>query len=154
MHVITEETPGPSVLINCPNCAAMRVAAETCDHRERLTWLFVPVFTWRNTFVTCSNCGKQLVSKWPVEFIADFSAEELTQHLTLRVPLACRVVAVVSILLCWVPLWGLILSLILLPVNLRRTGWVKSLSVLSVVIGAVVTFVGIAVALIVVWLGI
>lgn len=136
----TQKTPGPTVTVNCPLCNATSVSAESFEQMDHLSLFYViPLFRLRNTFVRCSACGKQLTANITIDEIADYSADELSYYLAGRVFLISRFLAVASVLLCWVPIVGLVLGICAVVANLRTVGCLRTLSWIGAVLSALVT---------------
>ena len=140
LNTRVQETPGPTVEINCPACQATSVSAESKLRVERLeVFYFLPVFQSRQTFVCCSACNKSLLSSVSIEEMERLSADELSAHLVTHVSFVHKFVAVLSLVLCILPVIGFGLGLIGVALNWRTVGWPKTLSCVGAVIGGLVT---------------
>ena len=136
----TQTIAGPTVSINCPLCKAASVPAESFEQIERLELFFViPLFRLRNTFVRCTACGRQLIATVTTEEIANYSAEALSHYLVGRVSLVGKFLALASVVLCWVPIVGLVLGIVGILVNLRTVGWPRTLSWIGTGLSALLT---------------
>lgn len=122
-------TAGPVVRINCPKCNAKSVPAETFEQvDDLLLFYFIPMGRMRNTFVRCSKCKKQSISRVRTDEIQNYSAEALEPYLVARVPLICQFLAVASVLLFFFPIVGLAMGVIAVLANLKTAGWPKIVS--------------------------
>jgi hypothetical protein len=144
------KTPGPMININCPACQATEVPADSLQQVDRLELFYlIPFFQLKNTFVTCSACRKQLISSADINEMANLSAADLSQHLVSHVSFVNKAVAILAIAMCWVPIIGLGLGLLGVALNWKTTGWTKTLSLISVIVGAVIL--GVFFILLAVW---
>ena len=137
----TQKIPGPSVQINCPACHADNVQAESLKQVDQLGLFYIiPLFRLTNTFVTCTACRREMMSAVSIDEIENISPLDLSSHLSVRVSFVSKAVAVLSILLFFMPIVGLILGVLSILLNLRTVGWPKTLSYVSTVLAAIVTF--------------
>jgi len=144
MDIRVQRSPGPTVTIHCPVCNARDVSAESYEQLEHLRLFYViPLLKIRNTFVRCSACAAESIAEIGIEEIGSRSADELVCFLAGRVSLVSRFLAIVSILLFWVPLVGLALSVCALLANRRTIGWPKAVSIVATVLAAIFTGIGV-----------
>lgn len=136
----TRRARGPTVPIHCPLCHASAVAADSYELSEEVVVQFVfPVFRWRNTFVTCPACKRELVAKLPLAELANHSPSQLSPHLVGRESLVGNFLAIACAVLCWVPAVGLVLGVVAALVNRRATGWPRTASRIGLAVAVVVT---------------
>jgi hypothetical protein len=92
---------------------------------------YIPLLVQRETFVKCSQCGIVRLTPIPLAELGQYSAEELTPHLRQRVSIVVKVLAMASLLMFFIPVFGLILSGIGLLVSYRVGGWPKRVSLIG-----------------------
>ncbi len=135
----TRRTPGPVVEIHCPMCGANSVAAQSFEQLETIGLFYViPLLWFRNTFVRCSACGKDSVSKIKIDELERYSADDLTHFLARRTSFISKFMAVASLIICWIPFVGLAFAVIAVLSNLRSNGWPRTLSWVSTIIATLV----------------
>lgn len=136
----TRKFPGPTVHINCPVCQTENAEAESLKQVDQLGLFYIiPLFRFTNTFVTCTECHKELMSAVSIDEIEKFSPQDLSSHLSVRVSFVSKAVAVLSMLLFFMPIVGLGLGVLSILLNLRTTGWPKTLSYISTTLAALIT---------------
>ena len=132
-------TPGPTVSMNCLHCHAMGVSAESFEQLDHVGLFYVlTVFNLRNTFVQCSECKKQLISKVTINEIQNYSSADLSGLLVRRVPLVSTLMAFASIAVCWAPFFGLVIGIIAILANRRVGGWRLRLSWIGMILQVLV----------------
>lgn len=133
---------GPTVLIDCPLCLASSVPASSSEQVDDLMVLHViPVFRLRNTFVTCSACNQELISKIARAELADYSASQLSHSLAVRGSFVGSFLSLACLILCWVPAVGLVLGIIAVWLNRRAVGWPRTASRIGLSVAGVITVV-------------
>jgi hypothetical protein len=133
------KTPGPTLSINCPACQSTAVPADSMQQVDRLDLFYLlPFFQLRNTFVTCSACKKQLISSIGINEMADLNAADLSDHLVNHVSFINKFVAILSLLLFWIPIVGVGLGLLAIALNWKTTGWTKTVSFVGAGLAALV----------------
>ena len=109
----TLATVGPPLKSNCPACQAIAVAFETVALAHKIRFLVFPVWTFRKTLATCSQCQVQSrVSVGDVQQLSTSSPDRIVENLvperhqpwTLRATLW----SLSAVGLCWCPVLGLI----------------------------------------------
>jgi hypothetical protein len=131
---------GPSIVIHCAACDELAAQAETYEYGERVTLLHVvPITPYiRTNYVRCTHCGEQFISPIPLSELPYLQPDELHQLLRRRVSLIPQFLAVVGIILCWVPIIGLIMALLALFTNWsRKKHWTRIVSRVAVVIALI-----------------
>lgn len=126
---------GRDLLINCPNCGTRGARAVCYDLIET----YKVVIKHRTTWVTCSACGYKLYSKVPADQLRGRSAQELEGIVVRRVSLISKFFAIVAILLCILPIMGLILAIIATILNWKNRGWLRKVSLVALVISGLIT---------------
>ena len=121
----TTRTPGPDLTIHCPRCnRASKAISYDLDEDAKLLSL-IPILKLRSTWVECVRCGEKLLSKVPARQLTGLSPQELAEVVGVRVSLAAKMLAIVSIALCWTPGLGVLLGAIAIVANLKSSGWPK-----------------------------
>lgn len=81
IHVQTKTTatPGPTLKMDCPNCGAKGVDADTADvtAKERLFGL-IQVTTTHWTTIACRDCGRSFRSSIPCAGLASMSMAQIS----------------------------------------------------------------------------
>ena len=135
-----ERRPGPSVRIDCGKCGGTDVAGKAYDQSETLRLLgVVPILKIRNTFVTCGVCGAQLRSRLSCQELVNLEGADLRPFISYEVSFVVKFLAVVSILLCVVPLLGLLLALTTVCCTLKVRGWPKTLGFIALIVSSLIT---------------
>ncbi len=122
---------GPSIVIHCAACDATDVPAETFEYGERVALLHVvPITPYvRTNYVKCTRCGEQFVSPIALSELPYLHPDELDKLLRRRVGLIPQFLAFAAIILSWVPMIGLLMSLIALAANWsRKKHWTRNVS--------------------------
>lgn len=129
---------GPEVEFHCPRCGP-ETPAESYRLEEKVSIFFMPIFTFRNTFVACRGCGARRNVDLPLGRLGGLSADALEPHLSNDASFVFKLCAVLGAALFFTPVAGLALSLVGLVGSLRSGGWPKIVSIVGVVLGAVAT---------------
>ena len=138
----TEQTPGPSVQIDCGKCGNSGTVGRAYDQVETFKLLhLIPVLRLRNTFVTCESCGAQLRSRLTCLELLNRQGDDLREFISYEVSFVVKFMAVISILLCVIPVLGLVLSLITVCLTVRSRGWPWILGTIALVVSSVTTVV-------------
>lgn len=127
-------TLGPEVRFHCPVCKT-EVDGRTYRLFERLA---VPQ---EETFVECIPCGIARLVKLPLEELDQYSADELTDHLTPKVSVVVKFLAIASVVLFLVPFIGLVMGGAALLASYHSGSWTKRVSLIGVGLSSVVTIV-------------
>ncbi len=136
----TKRTPGPVVEIHCPTCGANSVPAQSVEQLDTIGLFYViPLLWFRNTFVRCSVCGKDSVSKIKIDEIGRYSADDLALFLARRTSFLSSFLAVASLIICWLPFFGLVFAVVAVLSNLRSRGWARAVSWTSMIIATLAT---------------
>jgi hypothetical protein len=134
----TKTIPGPDVRFNCPRCR-LDSSARSYERKETMGVFFIPLITQRERYVECCSCGTTRLTRLPLEELDRYTADELGPHLQQRVSFIVKFLVVVSLLLFFVPIVGLVMGLIALIATYRTGGWLKRLSLIGLVLSALVT---------------
>jgi hypothetical protein len=127
-------TPGPDVAIECPRCRKHGIASTSDQEHRDLYFGFIPVLTSHRTCVVCPNCKVTLDSRVMAADLASLPPGEVSAMLRHRPSLVQGFLAVVALLLAWLPVAGMIIALIALLVNWRHRGWTKKVCYVAVVV--------------------
>jgi hypothetical protein len=143
----TRKINGPSLTINCCACGLSDAVAISFQYGERATVLHVvPASPFTETnYVQCGNCGELFVSRISVFDLPNRSSEELSTLLIRRVGLVPLTLTVCGIVLFFVPVIGLIVSLLALMLTWRRRGhWSLKVSIVGALLSLPFTACGLA----------
>lgn len=127
-------TLGPDVRFHCPVCKT-EVAARTFRLFE------VHAVPQEETFVECIPCGITRLVHLPLEELDQYSVDELTEHLTPRVSIVVKFLAIASVVLFLVPFVGLVLGGVGLLASYHSGSWTKRVSLIGVGLSSVVAIV-------------
>lgn len=136
----TRNAPGPSITFDCPHCGKAATTATTADRTESVSLFhIVPLFSLRNTFVTCGACKRQLLATLPASDPARLAPSQVARYVAGRVSFVTKCVVVLSLFLFWAPLIGLILSLAGLWAGWKHKGWIRTTATVTTIASVVVT---------------
>lgn len=131
---------GPQIEIDCPRCGATGVAAAAYRQVDDLcAFYFLRLFTLKNTFVECTSCRVKLRSSVDLDEFPRYQHGELNQFLAHDVSFVVKFLAVASLLLCWTPFVGLVLSLLTVVLTLKTPTWARTLGRVSLVLSGLIT---------------
>jgi predicted RNA-binding Zn-ribbon protein involved in translation (DUF1610 family) len=142
----TRKFPGPEIKINCPKCGP-NVPASTYRLEERMGLYFIPLFTQRETYVECPKCGSARLTDLTFDELAACPPDEIDRHVYQRVSIIVKFMAVASVLVFCVPFVGLGFGIAGFVASKRTGGWVKAVSLIGIVLGALGTLGMVAVML-------
>lgn len=131
---------GPAIEIHCAACDVANAPAETYEYGERLTLLhIVPITPYRRIkFVKCNCCGELFISPIPLDDLPFLHNGELYRVLRRHVPLVPKFLALTAIILCWIPMLGLIMAALALAMNgWRKKHWTRIVSRAAMVIAVI-----------------
>jgi hypothetical protein len=128
---------GEEILINCPACGARQVKASTYAKMQRVRIAGIPI-DQRTSWVVCSACRKHLLSLRDVNDLPCLSEDELGQVLSVYTSFISRSFAVLALILGWIPIVGLVIAVLAVLLNRRRSIW-RMFSWIGFVLGAVLT---------------
>tara|TARA_B100001123_G_scaffold249434_1_gene278432 strand:- start:3456 stop:3905 length:450 start_codon:yes stop_codon:yes gene_type:complete len=102
---------------NCPACHAAAVYFETVSLSHTIRFLVFPVWTFRKTLATCSECQvRSRVSVENVQQLSTFSADRIAETLVpeRHQPWTGQstVWALAAVSFCWFPIIGLIICIL------------------------------------------
>lgn len=134
-------TPGPLVHFQCPKChGTLRTGTAYELHDKFVALHFLPLWSTRATYVECAYCRTTLNSVLGVEELAVLGDTDVTPYLSYEASFVFKFLAIVSLLLVWMPLVGTVMALITLAGTFRVPGWPRTLArvctVLSVLLFA------------------
>lgn len=131
--------------ITCPWCGR----TGTGISYEQTDWLrllhLVPLFRWRNVFVRCFTCKKELVARCSLAELQQFNPLTRQHYLVKRVSFVAQTCAILGLGLCWAPLVGIIPATIAFIMTRRSPGWAAKVSVVALALSALTTAVALAV---------
>lgn len=140
LSVESQAVDGPEIEIDCPACGAQRTLATSQRVTEKLRLLhFIPLLTMRHNYVWCKACQKKLVSSLDVEELAHRSPTDISAHLSGDVSLVAKFMAIVGVVLFIVPIVGVLLALIAFLLSRNSPGWVRTTSIVGLVLGGLAT---------------
>src|SRR5262245_32687895 len=122
-HAASNRRIGAPLVINWPACGAAAVTGLAYTQVETFYLLHIIPLSWKTTWVRCSACGEELHSSYSLDRLHGKSPEELVGLLYEYVPLANRVLAICTLLLCVCPFFGLILGSLAVALNRRSGRW-------------------------------
>ena len=145
-----QTTPGPLVQFDCPKCGAEQVFGSSFEWLDTFQALHVfPLYSTRNTYIWCSRCQAQLTSPLTLEELHEYQNADLTGFVAYDVSFVYKFLAIAALLLCWMPILGIVLSIIALAGTFRVRGWPRTLALISAVpalltalLGVVAAFIG------------
>jgi len=110
--------------IRCPLCGRDGVTASVREETEEVQLLeAIPLFGVHHAFLKCNACGGRLESKVPVAQLCGCTPEQLRTVVVPRVGIGGLLVLLIGLLLCWVPLIGLLLTGLAVLWNRRYRRW-------------------------------
>lgn len=133
------ETPGPSLSINCPRCGEQAVTGRSYERLETLL-LFgvVPVAKFKNTFVQCRGCKAKLTSRLNIGELTKYQGAGISQFLSDDVSFVFKFLAIVSLLLFFAPIVGLVLAAITFVGTFKSRTWPRTLALVSLILSSIV----------------
>ena len=137
---------GAEIEIGCPACPG-RQKAGLKERRDRFYVLFVPVLTVRNTYARCGGCGRTYMARVAGEKLVAMPPEELDAALVpMGSMLLARWLVLLALLVCWLPVIGLLVGLWVWRRNRRLTAGLAATSWLAMAVGAVFTAIFVVIA--------
>lgn len=140
LHVDRETTTGPAVRLWCATCMGLQPGT-SYEHAETLKALFVlPVFRKTTTYVRCEHCGREYLSSLRVAELADHDGEDISPWLKTRTSPVAIVFAVASLVMFFIPFFGVAFGLIGTAATWRTTAlWPKAVARAGLFLSLVVT---------------
>jgi len=133
--------PGPTIPLDCPNCRHSGPAS-TWDREEALTVFFViPVIHNSTSWVRCSHCHHEILSSLKAAQLAGKTPAEVIGHLIIGPTPWQRRMAVLAVLLFWLPFLGIVISVLAYALNSRDKGWRLPVSLMAALASPVATLV-------------
>lgn len=99
----------------------------------------IPLLKMRTTFVECGGCKAKLASKLAVGDLKKYQGAGVSQFLSDEVSLVFKFLAIVSLLLFFTPILGLVLAGITVWGTFRFRTWPRTLGIVSLVLSSIVT---------------
>jgi hypothetical protein len=134
-----EKTPGASVQFSCPKCRKVSVGNARKFVDTLMLLHLVPVLKLRNTYVVCDTCETKLHTPLELDDLERMQGLQIDEFLSYSPSFVFKFLAVTSLLICWVPIVGLIVAAIAVFGTRRFKGWPKTVSIVALVISVVVT---------------
>jgi hypothetical protein len=131
---------GRDLIIHCPKCKNQNVRGVAWEHVERHHMV-----THRTNWVKCLNCNTSLYCPCSLDELIGLSPEEIAKIIYYRKSLIDYFLVTAALVLCILPVIGLVMSAISLAVNSRHGGWLKRLSLIAFCISMPVTLVSLIV---------
>lgn len=132
----TRTYPGPKIWANCPKCGP-DAPAITYQKEERMGVYFIPLLTQRETYVECAKCGSARLTGLTFDELAAYSPDEIDRHLTPRVSIVIKFMALAGALLFFLPFVSLGFGIAGYVASQRTGGWVKVASLIGIVLGTI-----------------
>jgi len=140
LHIQTETRTGPKIQIYCPACDAQAVEATVSEAIEHTRlFYFIPLLKLRNTWVTCGKCGAKLTSSLAMDDLLVQQPGAVNDYIRFGASGLAKILAIVGLLVCWVPVGGMVVTGIALFLARGTKGWPKKLAMLGMIVGAAVT---------------
>jgi len=135
-----EEIQGPNVEINCPKCGQLCQASSV----EIIEWvklfIVIPILRLRNTYLTCTHCGKSIHVKARLEDLSYITTEDMDDMLAgTQGSSMMSFFAILALLFCLLPFIGLTLAVISVILSRKITGWQKIISYIALVLSLIFT---------------
>jgi hypothetical protein len=135
-----QRTPGPAVQFNCPKCGGVAVSGSSYELFDTLqVFHLVPLWNTRNTYISCSHCQAEMISRLNLDELHDYCDFDLTPYMSYDVSFVFKFLAVAALLLCWTPILGLVLAIIAVAGTFRVPGWPPTLALFSTLLSLVPT---------------
>jgi hypothetical protein len=120
-----------TVVFDCPHCRSQG-RGTAYDLRETIRVSNrVPRWGWQSHWVRCARCNAELHADCAAEDLHGVSPKTVNEHVRTYVTFPRRVLALSSLLLCWTPVVGVIVSVVSLLANLKTRGWPRWGSVVA-----------------------
>jgi hypothetical protein len=106
----------------------------------------IPVVKTRTTFVKCGGCKAKLTSRLGIEDLERCKHADVSQFLSDQVSFVFKFLAIFSLLLFMLPIFGLVLALATVMGTFRSRTWPRRLGVVSLVLSSIINavfFIGI-----------
>jgi hypothetical protein len=141
MTIKTAHERTANVVINCPDCLATGVVGHGHIEIEQARVLFlIPLFSHRTNWVTCSACQSKLQAKLSTNELVGLSPEQLGLWIRKRVSPVRTVLAVSALALFYLPVFGLVLSMLAFVVTRGIRGWQRRASVVALWLSICINF--------------
>lgn len=111
---------GVMISIDCPSCGHKQVQGRAYDYD--VTNEFGMVLQ-RTSWVECSRCKAQLISSVGASELLSLITEQRNAAISVYVPLVCRALAVISLLIGCFPFVGAAIALAAVAANRRPGLW-------------------------------
>src|SRR4051812_37799012 len=117
---------GRDLLINCPKCGTREAKAVAYDEIEEM----YAVIRHRTTWVKCLACGRTLYSRKRADELIGLSAADLDGVVVVRVLMIWKLLAVMAVVLCFIPIFGIVVGVVAVVINYRHGGWLRWISLI------------------------
>ena len=134
-----EQTPGPELKINCPQCGASETPATSYELRDQLKLLCVIPFTLTNTYVSCSACSAALTSRLSIDELRTHSPSDISHFPSYEISFVVKFLAILSLLLSIAPLVGFVLAILTVVLSRESGGWPRTIGIIALVLSGMVT---------------
>jgi len=143
-----QDVQGPHVQFECPKCHRSGTIGLSYDRRETLLLLhLVPLFTLKNTFVICGDCKAHLLAQLTIDELRQHQDSDVSPFLSFEISFVLKTLSVLSLLLCWFPVLGIVLASITLIATIKSPSIWRTLAIISLVASFISTFVLIVIPL-------
>jgi hypothetical protein len=145
-----EITDGTPVRIDCPKCHAAGVPGTPRYFEEPVLLLYlIPLFTFRNVFVTCAACGQSLASSAAtLDELYRLPPEELSKSLQPYVSGVGRAMVILALALFWFPFLAPFLAIGGFFMTRRHRRW-RRMAIVSLILSFTVAALFIALMVVV-----
>ncbi len=117
---------GPTIRFNCPSCKTQSTWAWSYEQRDEIPLAKNdPLFTSHHTFLKCSTCHGEAICRVPLSELTEYTPEELSHHISVRVLLYGIVLAFACFVMCFVPVVGVGVAIAGIMVNAKAPLWLK-----------------------------
>jgi len=135
-----EHVPGPAVVINCPACGHRNAAAQTFESTERVKLLFfIPILRLRTSAVQCTECEEMFDLRVPLAQVSGKTPTELEPLIRYHASKPGKIMSVVALLTCLVPIVGVITSVIAMVLVRGTVRWPIIITWLSMIMAIVIS---------------
>ena len=136
----TEDVSGPDIVINCPACGHRNAAAQTFESTEWVKLLFfIPILRLRTSAVQCLECEEMFRSRVPIAQLSGKTPSELEPLIRYHASKPGKIMSVVALLTCLVPIVGVITSAIAMVLVRGTRRWPIIITWVSMILSIVIS---------------
>ena len=135
----SEQHPGPSITFDCPRCRREGVVGTSYEERRQDKYLgIIPLPASYRTWVTCSACKRTIPSSVVADRLVGLTPEELKKVIRPQADFIQKFMAGTAILLCPIPMLGLIFATFAVLCNALTPSGSRKLSLIALGISVVI----------------